>query len=87
LDAEADGWELCLVKTDGDEKLKDWMCPINAALGNPCSGNEPPEIPTITVIQKQPMIIISSPSPDCALDWNYRLHGENWQCRCSEGFE
>ena len=33
------------------------------------------------------MILIPLPSPDCAKDWNYNEHGEDWKCRCNEGFE
>ena len=38
-------------------------------------------------IIKQPLILIPLPSPDCAKDWNYNLHGTDWICRCNEGIE
>jgi len=33
------------------------------------------------------MIVIPMPAMDCKTDWDYNLHGANWQCRCKEGFE
>ena len=27
------------------------------------------------------------PAADCKFDWDYNLHGVDWQCRCKEGFE
>lgn len=38
-------------------------------------------------IIKEPMILIPLPSPVCNEEWNYGSHGNNWNCKCSEGFE
>jgi hypothetical protein len=52
----------------------EWVCAISEQLGMPCD-LEPKEI-THKVFVKQPIMIIPVPSPDCARDWNYNLHGK-----------
>lgn len=32
-------------------------------------------------------MIVPLPAPNCATDWNYDIHGDDWVCRCNEGLE
>lgn len=41
---------------------------------------------TVTNIT-QPLIIIPSPTPICNAGWDYRQHGNDWECQCAEGYE
>lgn len=76
-------WSLCET-VDGDADI--WVCKIKTALGLQCDSE--PGVITIKKIKiTQPVMIVPLPSPDCATDWNYDLHGSDWVCNCNEGLE
>lgn len=33
------------------------------------------------------MLIEAQSAEDCKFDWSYERKGEDWKCRCNEGFE
>ena len=37
------------------------------------------------IIEDQPIWLFPNPTPVCNQDWNYRAHGTDWGCKCSEG--
>lgn len=76
-------WSLCETKDgEGDE----WVCKIKEALGLKCDLTD--GVATVKKIKvTQPVMIVPLPSPDCATDWNYDLHGTDWVCNCNEGLE
>lgn len=75
-------WKLC---ANSLEERNNWVCAIQKALGQVCNS----DISKIEVIKrkivKQPVIIIPVPAPMCNEKWDYRSHGEDWQCDCVEG--
>jgi len=42
-------------------------------------------VKTLKIVQ--PVMIVPLPAPNCATDWNYDVHGDDWVCRCNEGLE
>lgn len=67
-----------------------WLCSINQILGKPCPKgiikNNSKQIQIIKKqILRQPLIIIPVASPFCNEKWDYKGHGDDWQCDCKEG--
>lgn len=75
-------WILC---ANSIEIRNKWLFTIRKALGLSCN-LEPQKIEIIKRrIVKQPVIIIPVAAPMCNQNWNYLLHGDDWQCDCQEG--
>lgn len=84
-------WHMCI----DDSKLRmDWLCKLNAQLGNDLSDchkiavdaiNANPIVQTTTTMD--PIILIPLPAQNCNEVWNYEQHGNDWECECSEGKE
>ena len=63
-----------------------WICAIKTALGLKCDTTDGVVVEKILKIV-QPVMIVPLPAPNCATDWNYDVHGDDWVCRCNEGLE
>ena len=75
-------WVIC---AENEEVARKWTCELRKIVykmkeicnkQNPNDGN-------IDVID--PIIVIPENPENCNERWNYNKHGEDWQCRCSEG--
>ena len=86
-------WILCSQNTT--QKTKFW-CALLQSQGKPCpqfvsnqTGNQNSQLSKIIevekIIQNQPIWLYSTPSPVCNEVWNYKLHGSDWKCLCSDG--
>jgi len=64
-----------------------WYCKIREVLGDPCvekPAEEPVEVKKEIV---EDVLIYQLPSPYCNDPWDYKMHGDNWQCKCAEGMK
>ena len=88
-DKEENNWKLCADSIDTRNK---WVCKIKEILmmkDELCQNTQGEAIkPTvIETIVNQPIILIPLPSRHCNELWNYKVHGQDWECDCSEGKE
>ena len=88
-DKERKNWKLCADSIDIRNK---WVCKIKEILmlnddlcSNITGENMKPTI--VERIVNQPIILIPLPSRHCNENWDYKSHGNDWECDCSEGKE
>jgi len=71
--------------------MQGWIDAIGAAL-NSISGEEgengEEEDPVVEIKEtvNQPIILIPLPSPFCNYKFNYKENGDDWNCKCEEGY-
>jgi carbonic anhydrase len=88
-DKELKNWKLCADSIDIRNK---WVCKIKEILmlNDDLCMNISGENMKPTVIEKivnQPIILIPLPSRHCNENWDYKTHGQDWECDCAEGKE
>jgi len=88
-DRETKNWKLCADSIDIRNK---WVCKIKEILmlNDELCSNLKGESMKPTIIEKiinQPIVLIPLPSRHCNENWNYKIHGNDWECDCSEGKE
>lgn len=67
-------------------EIDDLACLFKTGLGQPCEKSKAVDIKKEHKIIK-PIMLMPLPSPNCETDWDYQMHGDNWQCRCKTGRE
>lgn len=84
VNTERDEWHLCAETVVAREE---WFCAIGELFGNSCNK----EVDNTVFVEEiehieEPVIIISTPSPYCNEDWDFYGHGNDWECKCTEGY-
>lgn len=92
IDSSSSSYTIC---HDQEEEALKWICSFQLYLEEfnmdkrcfekygPAQFKSPPQIVVTNITQ--PMIIIPTVGPICNENWDYKTHGEDWECICSEG--
>lgn len=83
-DNEQDGWQLC---ADDQNDYENWVCKIKkVAFRQNCYQKDDEEIELKQkVVIRQPIYIITRPSPYCNENKDFSRKGEDWECLCKDG--
>lgn len=80
-------WDIC---ADDKKTADNFICKIKTSMGNKCDDNLTNSAKNNTNLEVQtyqPVIVVPIPAKECNANWNYDLHGNDFECICKEGIE